>query len=850
MFRKFLPALALVLAASSTFAQNTTCPTRPTGDNSNACASTAFVNNEIAAVGLNLVIGTTPIVGGTNRGLLYDNAGFLGNLSTIPNGILGTNAVGTPSITISQPLIAQATNPANAGLAFNLPYPVATGVNNGIQISVGTAIPATQQFGANNAAFGVTQAVVGSVSIPVGDTTTLQGVGVAGYSITNSPSTGHGATSVGLFAQGSTSVANANIISGNSVAQNTNGNASVVGFDIAYINPFEFDLNLWQTAGGIDPVVGQAIGLVITGSSNLAARVTNSAAIKINRLSVNTNIPWDYGFTTYAGAVVNIVAAAPAGIGASQNSAKYVYQSTNGASTILTASSYSDTTGAINFDSNIKLTVFSVAGVVTNTSAGLLVSTTTLPTGLTAPAFTVTGSFTAIGLVTNADLVNASTTVNGQTCTLGSTCTITAAAASIAVGTTTIISGTTTRVLFDNAGVLGEYTISGTGNVAMTTNAVFTTPNLGTPSAAVLTNASGLPTTALTGFLQAAQEPAHTGDVTNTAGSLTLTIANNAVTLAKLATQATNTVLGNATSGSAVPTALTVASCSTASSALIWTTNTGFGCNTSITAGAVPASGLTGTTLASNVVSSSLTSVGTIATGVWQGTVVGATYGGTGVNNGSSTITLAGSLVQVGAFTTTITATATTNSTLPSGTHTLAGLDVAQVFTALQTITVAGSNQLFIKSIGANASFINIDTGGVSQQAGFNLSDNGTLAWQFIKQTNEHFLIFDSANALTAVEITPGATTAGFTAFGYTKAATATNAASVTIAGGLGVAGKGYFGAAINLMNFTVATLPTGVRGDIAYVTDAVACTFLGAITGGAATVCPVFYNGTAWIGG
>lgn len=44
-----------------------------------------------------------------------------------------------------------------------------------------------------------------------------------------------------------------------------------------------------------------------------------------------------------------------------------------------------------------------------------------------------------------------------------------------------------------------------------------------------------------------------------------------------------------------------------------------------------PAGTLTGTTLAANVVSSSLTSLGTIATGVWQGTVIGAAYGGTGI---------------------------------------------------------------------------------------------------------------------------------------------------------------------------------------------------------------------------
>ena len=60
-------------------------------------------------------------------------------------------------------------------------------------------------------------------------------------------------------------------------------------------------------------------------------------------------------------------------------------------------------------------------------------------------------------------------------------------------------------------------------------------------------------TTQATGTLQAAQEPAHTGDVTNTAGSLALTIAANAVDNSKLATMAANTVKANATAGAAVP---------------------------------------------------------------------------------------------------------------------------------------------------------------------------------------------------------------------------------------------------------------------------------------------------------
>lgn len=46
-----------------------------------------------------------------------------------------------------------------------------------------------------------------------------------------------------------------------------------------------------------------------------------------------------------------------------------------------------------------------------------------------------------------------------------------------------------------------------------------------------------------------------------------------------------------------------------------------------------PAGTLTGTTLNSTVVSSSLTSVGTISTGVWNGTLIGPTFGGTGLSS-------------------------------------------------------------------------------------------------------------------------------------------------------------------------------------------------------------------------
>lgn len=52
----------------------------------------------------------------------------------------------------------------------------------------------------------------------------------------------------------------------------------------------------------------------------------------------------------------------------------------------------------------------------------------------------------------------------------------------------------------------------------------------------------------------------------------------------------------------------------------------------------------------------------------------------------------------------------------------------------------------------------------------------------------------------------------------------------------------------VQLKGYTVATLPTGVQGMTAYVTDATAPTYLGTLTGGGAVVVPVFFDGSAWI--
>lgn len=73
---------------------------------------------------------------------------------------------------------------------------------------------------------------------------------------------------------------------------------------------------------------------------------------------------------------------------------------------------------------------------------------------------------------------------------------------------------------------------------------------------------------------------------------------------------------------------------------------------------------------------------------------------------------------------------------------------------------------------------------------------------------------------------------------------TTTAVQKLTVAGGISATGPVATG------GYTVATLPAGTRGMIAYVTDALAPGFLTATVGGGSVVTPVFYNGTAWVSG
>lgn len=71
--------------------------------------------------------------------------------------------------------------------------------------------------------------------------------------------------------------------------------------------------------------------------------------------------------------------------------------------------------------------------------------------------------------------------------------------------------------------------------------------------------ASGSASDLSAGTVPAARMPAHTGDVTSSAGSVALTVGAGAVTLAKMANLAANSIIGNNTGSAATPIALTAA---------------------------------------------------------------------------------------------------------------------------------------------------------------------------------------------------------------------------------------------------------------------------------------------------
>jgi hypothetical protein len=157
---------------------------------------------------------------------------------------------------------------------------------------------------------------------------------------------------------------------------------------------------------------------------------------------------------------------------------------------------------------------------------------------------------------------------------------------------------------------------------------------------------------------------------------------------------------------------------------------------------------LSATALGSGVVGSSLTSVGTIGTGTWQGTIISPTYGGTGVNNASRTLTIATGNISLTA------AAGGSTVTLPA-TGTLATSDGAETLInktiALGSNTITGTLAQFNTAL-TDADFASVDSAQTLTNKTISLGSNtvtGTLAQFNTALSDDDFAGLATAQTLT-----------------------------------------------------------------------------------------------------
>jgi len=294
-------------------------------------------------------------------------------------------------------------------------------------------------------------------------------------------------------------------------------------------------------------------------------------------------------------------------------------------------------------------------------------------TGTTITATTFSGSGASLTSIPNSALVNSAITINGNSTALGG---------SVSVGTVTSVTGTSPVV--SSGGATPAISIpAATGSVnGYLTSADWTTFNGKQPAGTYVTSvAATSPVTSTGGTTPTIAMPAATTSVSGYLTSTDWTTFNNKGSGTVTSVTGTSPVVSSGGATPAISMAAATGSVNGYLTSTDWTTFNG-----------KQATLVSGTNI-KTVSGTSLLGSGDLG-------LIGATYGGTGVNNGSNTITLGGNLTYSGAYTQTWTRTANTSLTLPASGTVLSSTTA----TANNPITGTPSSSNYLRGDGTWAS--------------------------------------------------------------------------------------------------------------------------------------------------